>query len=146
MFALGQTTLLLFQLGATADDGIMPDNRGVIPGHGPSQDILDVLLPAQDQATIDDVDGPSTGTNTTNANTNANSLYPSPLPMTFLKQHFCLAVPSVADVSTWEDWFRESGVRITGTVDWPKGGRSVYFADLDGNVGEVGSRGIWDHY
>lgn len=117
----------------------MPENRGVIPGHGPSEDILDILLPAQDQQT-------QRNSNDTNSTTNTNSLYPTPLPKAFLKQHFCLAVPTVADVAAWEDWFGERGVRVTGTVDWPKGGRSVYFADLDGNVGEVGSRGIWDHY
>ncbi|KEF53982.1 uncharacterized protein A1O9_09777 [Exophiala aquamarina CBS 119918] len=121
----------------------MPDSRGVIPGHGPSDDVLDILLPHRGRQTKTTPDDASSDTNT---NTNTDNLYPSPMPQSFLKQHFCLAVPTVADVAAWEDWFRESGVRVTGTVDWPKGGRSVYFADLDGNVGEVGSRGIWDHY
>lgn len=99
----------------------MPDNRGTIPGHGPSQDILDLLLPAAEKQQQEE-------------------------DQSFLKQHFCLAVPHVSDVEAWEAWFQERGVRVTGTVNWPKGGRSVYFADVDGNVGEIGSRGIWDHY
>ncbi|KIV92487.1 hypothetical protein PV10_03781 [Exophiala mesophila] len=119
-FPLGNTTLLLFQLNATADDSVLPESRGTIPGHGPSDDILALLNQTQ-----------TTETGSSPA---------------FLKQHFCLAVPSRADVETWERYMAATGVHITGTVDWPRGGRSVYFADLDGNVGEVGSRGIWAHY
>ncbi|KAK5059903.1 hypothetical protein LTR84_009786 [Exophiala bonariae] len=133
VFPLGQTTLLLFQLGGTASDSILPDNRGVIPGHGPSEDILTLLQPEKTTT------GQQPNTTDTNPDTDTHS---------HLKQHFCLAVPSVEDVHAWEAWFADcgSGVRVTATVDWPKGGRSVYFADLDGNVGEIGSRGIWDHY
>ncbi|KAJ9633706.1 hypothetical protein H2204_006703 [Knufia peltigerae] len=120
-FSLGQTTLLLFQLGATAADSPMPDGRGTIPGHGPSQDILD-LLEQRPAATASDK------------------------ATTGLHHHFCLAVRTPEDVSAWEAWLEAKNVKITGKVDWPRGGRSVYFADPDGNVGEVGSRGIWEHY
>jgi catechol 2,3-dioxygenase-like lactoylglutathione lyase family enzyme len=134
VFPLGQTTLLLFQLGATASDSTMPDNRGVIPGHGPSEDILSLLLPREK---LEPPAHANTGAGTSTPGTDAH-----------LKQHFCLAVPSVKDVQAWEAWLADcgSGVRVTATVDWPRGGRSVYFADLDGNVGEIGSRGIWNHY
>lgn len=37
-------------------------------------------------------------------------------------------------------------MKILGRMDWEKGGKSVYFEDLDGHVGEVGSRGVWAHY
>jgi hypothetical protein len=117
-FALSNTTLLLFQLGATADDSAMPDNRGTIPGHGPTEEIVGLLLQNSD------------GNNTPAS----------------LKQHFCLAVSKPDEVKAWETWFEEKKVKILGRVDWPRGGKSVYFADLDGNVGEVGSRGIWEHY
>lgn len=118
-FSFSQTTLLLFQLGATAADSPMPDNRGTIPGHGPTQNVLDLLIP------------PGSSTEKSGAS---------------LNQHFCFAVKSRDDVRAWEKWFESKNVKITGTVDWPRGGRSVYFADSDGNVGEVGSRGIWEHY
>lgn len=118
-FALGQTTLLLFQLGATAADSPMPDDRGTIPGHGPSQDILDLLKQQPSSA-----EKPRSG----------------------LHQHFCLAVKSPDDVTAWEKWFEDKNIKITGKVNCPRGGKSVYFADPDGNVGEVGSRGIWEHY
>jgi catechol 2,3-dioxygenase-like lactoylglutathione lyase family enzyme len=121
-FSFSETTLLLFQLGATASDNTMPDNRGTIPGHGPSQNVLDLLVPCDNP--------PSSSTQ----------------PPASLNQHFCLAVQSPDDVRAWEKWFDEKNVKILGRVDWELGGRSVYFADPDGNVGEVGSRGIWRHY
>jgi len=118
-FALGQTTLLLFQLGGTTEDSHMPDNRGTIPGHGPTKDVLDVLL-----------------NETGSTDSQKGSLH----------HHFCLAVKSVDDVQAWEEWFGQQAVKITGKVQWPRGGNSIYFADPDGNVGEVASRGIWEHY
>jgi hypothetical protein len=63
-----------------------------------------------------------------------------------LKQHYCLAVSSKEEVGEWEEWFAEKGVKVLGTMDWERGGRSVYFVDSDGHVGEIGSRGIWGHY
>ena len=45
VFPLGQTSLLLFQLGQTAADGVNESNASlVVPGHGPSQDILKTLI------------------------------------------------------------------------------------------------------
>lgn len=128
-FSFAQTTLLLFQLGATAADSPMPDNRGTIPGHGPTQNVLDLLLSGTQAAVGDRSDQSS----------------PSPSPAS-LHQHFCFAVQSPDDVGAWEKWFEEKDVKILGKVAWPRGGRSVYFADPDGNIGEVASRGIWEHY
>jgi catechol 2,3-dioxygenase-like lactoylglutathione lyase family enzyme len=115
--ALGPTTLLFFQLGLTASDvHPIPDSDYRLPGHGPSQDIISLL--------------------TTTSSSPASSL----------KQHFCLAVPSRSDVEAWETHLKTNGVKVTGTMDWEMGGRSVYFSDPDGHVGEIGSRGIWAHY
>ena len=105
----------------------MPDNRGTIPGHGPSQDVLNLLLSGSDAG-----NSPPASSRTE-------------IPGR-LNQHFCLAVSAPEHVQAWEKWFQEKGVEILGTVNWPRGGKSVYFSDLDGNVGEVGSRGIWEHY
>ena len=110
-FALGNTTLLLFQLGLTAADS-HPTEKHCIPGHGPSEAVVDVFK-----------DGKAA-----------------------LKQHYCLAVKSKEEVGEWEKYFEAEGVQVLGTMDWEKGGRSVYFADPDGHVGEIGSRGIWGHY
>ncbi|KAL2010802.1 hypothetical protein VTN00DRAFT_3520 [Thermoascus crustaceus] len=115
-FSLGTTTLLLFQLGQTASDTHTPS--GLIPGHGPSEPITTSLL---------DIRAPG-----------ANDIS--------LKQHFCLAVREPEDVARWEEHLRRRGVKVTGRMEWDRGGRSVYFEDLDGHVGEVGSRGVWGHY
>jgi catechol 2,3-dioxygenase-like lactoylglutathione lyase family enzyme len=118
-FALGNTTLLLFQLGLTSEDNIMEGRP--LPGHGPSQSIIDALKSTQFSMT-------------------------SGAEQATLKQHFCLAVRTPDDVSKWDERFKEYNVPVTGRMDWEKGGRSVYFSDPDGHVGEIGSRGIWGHY
>lgn len=67
-----------------------------------------------------------------------------------LKTHFCLAVDSAEDVMKWKDELESKGTTILGEVTWPeregRQGRSVYFSDPDGHVGEVASRGIWPNY
>ncbi|KAL5049270.1 hypothetical protein BDW71DRAFT_175600 [Aspergillus fruticulosus] len=117
-FSLGSTTLLLFQLGQTGTDIISPS--GVIPHHGPSAQIL-----AQLHAT-DAGPGADSGAS--------------------LKQHFCLAVQSPDDVAQWDAYLQAKGIQILSRMNWERGGKSVYFADLDGHVAEIGSRGIWPHY
>jgi hypothetical protein len=37
-------------------------------------------------------------------------------------------------------------VKVLSTIGWERGGRSVYFEDLDGHVVEIASRGVWPHY
>lgn len=126
-FALSQTTLLLFQFGDTVSDTKMPDDRGLIPGHGPSPDILKLLSSAE---RIDQSD-------------------PTPSRLEIagrLNQHFCFAVTAPEEVEAWDNFLVEKKVKILGRVNWPRGGKSVYFSDLEGNVGEIGSRGIWEHY
>jgi catechol 2,3-dioxygenase-like lactoylglutathione lyase family enzyme len=125
-FALGTTTLLLFQLGNSASD-IDAGVRGLIPGHGPSQDLLSSLLPSGVSDPVEaEAKRQSGGAK--------------------LKQHFCLAVSNPGDVAHWDAHFQRLGIRILGRMDWERGGNSVYFEDLDGHVGEIGSRGIWRHF
>jgi catechol 2,3-dioxygenase-like lactoylglutathione lyase family enzyme len=57
-----------------------------------------------------------------------------------LRTHFALAVEKPEDVDQWEQELRSKGVEILGKVDWPRGGKSVYFADPDEMVGEIASR------
>ncbi|KAL2416811.1 hypothetical protein ABEF95_005419 [Exophiala dermatitidis] len=145
-FSFAQTTLLLFQLGATAADSHMADNRGTIPGHGPTQNILDLLLASNKSSDATNTDDNTITSTSASAGNSKVSSSPSPSNPENLHQHFCFAVPSPDDVSAWEQWFEDKKVKVLGKVEWPRGGRSVYFADLDGNVGEVASRGIWGHY
>ena len=63
-----------------------------------------------------------------------------------LNQHFCFAVDKPDDVDKWENRLRKKDVKVLSTMKWQKGGKSVYFEDLDGHIGEIGSRGIWPHW
>ncbi len=126
-FALSHTTLLLFQFGDTVSDKQMADSRGLIPGHGPSPDLLSMLLSPESADKSD--------------STSKRMEIPGRL-----NQHFCFAVSALEEVEAWDSWFQRKNVKILGRVNWPRGGKSVYFSDLEGNVGEIGSRGIWEHY
>ncbi|KAJ4357447.1 uncharacterized protein N0V89_002022 [Didymosphaeria variabile] len=118
-FPIPPTTLLLFTLGYTSADSDVP-NRGRIAGHGPTPEVLNILSKSA-----------------------SSTLDPKSQA---LKQHFCFAVPNAEDVKKWEQHLSSEGVKILSTMDWERGGRSVYFEDLDGNVGEVASRGLWKHW
>ncbi|KAB8232479.1 Glyoxalase/Bleomycin resistance protein/Dihydroxybiphenyl dioxygenase [Aspergillus alliaceus] len=63
-----------------------------------------------------------------------------------LRQHFCLAVKTAEEVQRWDAHLQARGVPILSRMDWPKGGKSVYFEDPDGHIAEIGSRGLWPHY
>ncbi|KAJ9215121.1 hypothetical protein DTO166G4_3199 [Paecilomyces variotii] len=116
-FSLGQTTLLLFQIGSTHEDVHL--QNGTIPGHGPTETIRHSLLTPSDTPTEKNPK---------------------------LKQHFCLAVNNPEDVDRWDEHLRNKGVNVTARMKWERGGRSIYFEDPDGHVGEIASRGLWAHY
>ncbi|KAH8698312.1 Glyoxalase/Bleomycin resistance protein/Dihydroxybiphenyl dioxygenase [Talaromyces proteolyticus] len=110
------STTLLLFQLGVTSKGFVAPKGGTIPGHGPSESIISSLLSD------------------------------NPGDRTHLKQHFCFAVGSPADVTQWDAHLQKLGVPVTGRIDWDLGGKSIYFADPDGHVGEVGSRGIWKHY
>ncbi len=60
--------------------------------------------------------------------------------------HFCLAVLNPEDVNEWDEHLQKQGSGSWDAWTGREAGRSVYFEDLDGHVGEVGSRGIWAYY
>jgi len=98
---------------------------GEIAGHGPDTNIVSAL-------------GLQNGTKLAGPNL--------PHPEVSLKLHYALAVEKKEDVYAWEAYFKEKKVHVHSTMDWEKGGRSVYFYDPDGHVGEIVSRGIWPHW
>jgi catechol 2,3-dioxygenase-like lactoylglutathione lyase family enzyme len=122
-FAMGPTTLLLFQLGMTTRDVNTP--RGTIPRHAPTEKILELLNSDSDGAASEGL---------------------GPKQAQSLQQHYCLAVEKKEDVLKWEDYLKAEDVKVLSTMDWERGGRSVYFEDPDGHIGEIGSRGIWEHF
>ena len=47
------------------------------------------------------------------------------------------------DLDAWRQQLREAGVSIEREVDWPEGGRSIYFRDPAGNVIELAPPTLW---
>lgn len=99
--------------------------RGQIAGHGPDLSIVNAL-------------GLKNGTLTPTAAMDH--------PEVSLKLHYALAVEKREDVFAWEAYLEKNNVHIHSTMEWDRGGRSVYFYDPDGHVGEIVSRGIWPHW
>ena len=52
------------------------------------------------------------------------------------------AIPADA-YNSWKAQLGRAGVPVTSEVNWPKGGRSLYFNDPDGNVLELATPGLW---
>ena len=48
-----------------------------------------------------------------------------------------------ADLPEWEQWLSQHGVAVEQTIDWPGGGRSLYFRDPAGNSLELATPRIW---
>jgi catechol 2,3-dioxygenase-like lactoylglutathione lyase family enzyme len=59
--------------------------------------------------------------------------------------HIAFAIEA-ADLPSWEDRIVSEGVEIEGRTAWPRGGRSLYFRDLDGHLLELATPGIWQSY
>ena len=59
--------------------------------------------------------------------------------------HFAFAV-AAEDLATWEARLAGEGIEIESRVDWPRGGRSVYFRDPDQHLVELVTPGLWANY
>lgn len=47
------------------------------------------------------------------------------------------------DLNLWRERLARNGVAVERTIDWPGGGRSIYFRDPAGNSLELATRGLW---
>jgi catechol 2,3-dioxygenase-like lactoylglutathione lyase family enzyme len=59
--------------------------------------------------------------------------------------HFAFAI-SPDELAAWRTRLRERGVEIESEVRWERGGTSLYFRDLDVNLLELATPGIWPNY
>jgi catechol 2,3-dioxygenase-like lactoylglutathione lyase family enzyme len=51
-----------------------------------------------------------------------------------------------AQLAAWKERLSVNGVEILSHVEWPRGGRSVYFRDPDGHLLELLTPGVWATY
>jgi catechol 2,3-dioxygenase-like lactoylglutathione lyase family enzyme len=56
--------------------------------------------------------------------------------------HFAFGVPA-GSLSAWRERLARHGVAIEKEVDWPRGGRSLYFRDPAGNSVEILTPRVW---
>lgn len=51
-----------------------------------------------------------------------------------------------SELTAWQDRLTAHGVTILSSVDWPRGGCSIYFRDPDGHLLELLTPGVWATY
>jgi catechol 2,3-dioxygenase-like lactoylglutathione lyase family enzyme len=56
--------------------------------------------------------------------------------------HFAFGV-AAGSLSAWRERLARHGVAVEKEVDWPRGGRSLYFRDPAGNSVEILTPGVW---
>ena len=59
--------------------------------------------------------------------------------------HFAFAIDGEA-MAGWREYLTSRGVEIEREVGWARGGRSLYFRDLDRHLVELASPGVWEVY
>ena len=59
--------------------------------------------------------------------------------------HFAFRIQE-SDIEPWEHWLREQDVEVESKVEWERGGRSLYFRDLDDHLLELVTPGVWEIY
>ncbi len=59
--------------------------------------------------------------------------------------HVAFAIPAAAEAD-WQRRLDERGIAVESAVDWPRGGRSLYFRDPDQHLLELITPGCWSIY
>ncbi|SMF61565.1 VOC family protein [Allosphingosinicella indica] len=59
--------------------------------------------------------------------------------------HMAFAI-AAESYDAWHARLTDAGVPIRGEMNWPRGGRSLYFEDPDGHVLELATPGLWENY
>jgi catechol 2,3-dioxygenase-like lactoylglutathione lyase family enzyme len=67
---------------------------------------------------------------------------PLPVHGTTGPGHFALGIEADA-LDAWRRKLQESRVAIEQEVEWPRGGKSIYFRDPAGNLVELITPGVW---
>jgi catechol 2,3-dioxygenase-like lactoylglutathione lyase family enzyme len=56
--------------------------------------------------------------------------------------HFALGI-EMQSLDAWRQHLKTHGVSIEKEIEWPTGGRSIYFRDPAGNSAELVTPGVW---
>jgi catechol 2,3-dioxygenase-like lactoylglutathione lyase family enzyme len=56
--------------------------------------------------------------------------------------HFALGIPTES-FDAWREHLRAHSIEVEKEVEWPRGGKSLYFRDPAGNSVELMTRGLW---
>jgi catechol 2,3-dioxygenase-like lactoylglutathione lyase family enzyme len=59
--------------------------------------------------------------------------------------HVAFAIDK-SDLEAWERRLDRAGIDLESKVDWPRGGKSIYFRDPDGHLLELATPGLWANY
>jgi catechol 2,3-dioxygenase-like lactoylglutathione lyase family enzyme len=59
--------------------------------------------------------------------------------------HLAFAIPAES-YAEWERTLRAKGIEIESRIEWPRGGKSLYFRDPDGHLLELVTPGCWAIY
>jgi catechol 2,3-dioxygenase-like lactoylglutathione lyase family enzyme len=59
--------------------------------------------------------------------------------------HFAFSI-TAEDVEPWKERLETEGVKIESVVNWPRGAKSIYFRDPDGNLTELITPSFWAIY
>ena len=58
----------------------------------------------------------------------------------------CAFAVSADELSGWKERLAAHGIQIEGCMNWPHGGKSIYFRDPDGHLLELATPGLWPIY
>ena len=61
------------------------------------------------------------------------------------RMHFAFGIPA-ADFNVWLGRLRTLEIEVESTVEWPRGGKSIYFRDPDQHAVELVTPGVWENY
>lgn len=61
------------------------------------------------------------------------------------QQHFAFGI-ATQDFDGWCSKLQEKNIAIESIVNWPLGGRSIYFRDPDDHAVELITPGVWTNY
>jgi catechol 2,3-dioxygenase-like lactoylglutathione lyase family enzyme len=59
--------------------------------------------------------------------------------------HLAFAIPAVS-LPEWKQRLDELKIRVESSVNWPRGGTSLFFRDPDGHLFELATPGLWANY